>query len=313
VRVAPLIKIALTLVCVGVISALLSPPIYWLIQWAGTQIAGIQILPWLKEFPFHRVFSRVLMVCALIAVGPLLITLKISSFRELGLQKNRRWGVDLLWGLFIALLTVSALTAVYVYFGIYRMENREVESISLLRIAGTAVGVSVLEEVIFRGVLYGLSRRMMGAFTSACWTSIIFAILHFIKSSGNSPQTPDIWSGFREFSQIFSGAPPFPIGLFAFATLFSIGLLLCWSVERTRSLALPIGLHAGWVFAIQTINLFTEYRTVTPIHLPWVGPNVISGVVPVGIFAILAICATFLLCRGYLHGRSYQTTSSKCA
>ncbi len=304
----PLIKIALTLVGVVVVSALLAPPIYWLIQ---EVVAGI--FPWLKEIPFHRVFSRVLLVCILIAIGPLLISLRISSFRELGLQKNRRWRVDFLWGLFIASLSVTVLMAAYVYFDIYRMENHRVESTLLLRIAGTAMGVSILEEILFRGALYGLSRRVFGAFVSALWTSVLFAILHFIRSSGASPRSLDAWSGFREFARIFSGSPPFPILLFGFATLFFIGLLLCWTVERTHSLALPIGLHAGWIFAIQTINLFTEFQATTPIHLPWVGPNVVSGAVPVGIFAILAVCVTFLLCRGYLHGRYHQTSSTKCA
>jgi len=297
---APLTKIALTLTGVVVVSALLAPPIYWLIQ---EVVVGI--FPWLGEFPFHRVFSRVLLVCILIAIGPLLIALRISSFRELGLQKNRRWGVDFFCGLFTALLTVIVLMVTYVYFDIYRMENNGIEPISLLRIAGTAMGVSVLEEVLFRGVLYGLSRRVFGAFVSTLWTSALFAMLHFIRSAGPSSQSLDAWSGFRELIRIFSGSPPFPILLFAFATLFFIGLLLCWTVERTHSLALPIGLHAGWIFAIQTINLFTEFQITAPIHLPWVGPNVVSGTVPVGIFAILSVFLTFLLCRGYLHGRSH--------
>ncbi|PWU09330.1 MAG: hypothetical protein C5B47_03600 [Verrucomicrobia bacterium] len=290
----------------AVVSALLAPPIYWFIQ-------GIHVSSWLQEFPFHRVFSRVLLVCILIAIGPLLIALKISSLRDLGLQKNPGWRVDFLWGLFVGLLTVSVLMVGYISFGIYYLEDYEIEPVELLSKAGSAIAVSLLEEILFRGVLYGFSRRVFGVFASAVWTSALFAVLHFIRSSGGSSENLNMWSGFYQFTRIFSGAPPFPLLLFAFATLFSMGLLLCWTVERTRSLALPIGLHAGWIFAIQTFNLFIEFESMTPIGLPWVGPNVISGMVPVGVFAILSICVTFLLCRGYLYGRPHQNSSTKCA
>lgn len=295
--VAPLIKIAITLAVVAVVSALLAPPVYWLIQ-----EVGVGIFPWLESIPFHRVFSRVLFVCFLLAMGPLLIGLKISSFREVGLDKNYQWERDFTWGLLSSLLPVALLMTVYVQFDVCRVREGGIEFVSILRVIGTTLGVSILEEAIFRGLLYGLSRRVMGAFFSTLWTSIIFAIVHFLRSSDLSPDPVDAWSGFREFGHLFSSVPPLPTFLFALATLISIGLLLCWAVEQTHSLALPIGLHAGWIFGIQTFNLFTKFRIKPPGMLPWVAPNVISGTVPLGIFAILAVALTFLICWKYLHG-----------
>ncbi len=304
---APLIKIILTIVGVGVGAALLSPPIYCLIQ------VGTEICPWLASIPFHRVFSRLLLICFLLAMGPLLIALRISNFKELGLQKNSRWACDFSWGLLMGLLPMTFLMMAYVYFDVCGVRDHQIELTSVLRVAGTAVGVSILEELLFRGLLYGLSRRTFGAFFSALWTSAFFAIVHFIRSAGPSAHPLDAWSGFRECGRIFSAAPP-PLTLaFGLASLFFISLLLCWTVERTHSLALPIGLHVGWIFAIQTINLLIGFRLKAPGVLPWVGPNVVSGMVPIGIFAILAICTTFLLCGQYLHGRARKISATKCA
>jgi len=69
----------------------------------------------------------------------------------------------------------------------------------------------------------------------------------------------------------------------------------------TRSLWLPIGLHAGWVFAQQTSNLFLQTTASGPsAWLPWVGPNLVSGAVPTGLLPLAALLATGLLVKFYL-------------
>ncbi len=299
-----LTKIALAATGVVVAPALFAPPVYWLLHGAGEGIPSF-----LGEAPFHRVFSRVLLVCVLLAAWPLLASLRISNLRELGLQRNVHWMRDFSWGLLSALLPVTLLMMAYAYFGVCRIGGG-IELVPFLRVICTAVGVSLLEEILFRGLLYGLSRRMMGALSSALWTSALFAIVHFIRSSGPSGYPVNVWSGFQELGRLFGSVPPLPTFLFAFATLLAIGLLLCWTLERTHSLALPIGLHVGCVFAVQTCNLFMKFQIEPPGKLPWVGPNVVSGTVPVGIFALLAVFLVFILCWKYLYALPRKTSAT---
>ena len=65
-----------------------------------------------------------------------------------------------------------------------------------------------------------------------------------------------------------------------FATLFLIGLILADARLRTRSLWLPIGLHAGWIFASGAFNKVAHREIVA---LPWLGQNLLIGVVPLGV------------------------------
>src|SRR6185437_14067984 len=120
--------------------------------------------------------------------------------------------------------------------------------------------------------------------------SWVFAILHLIHSSG-STHPVDIWSWWRELQCLFNSTLPCSTLLFALVSLTVVGLLLCWVTEQTCSLALPIGLHVGWIFVIQTGNFFVKFQMESP------------GNLPVGILAILAFCFTFYLCWRYLRAR----------
>jgi hypothetical protein len=73
-----------------------------------------------------------------------------------------------------------------------------------------------------------------------------------------------------------------------FCTLWAVGFLLGWMRLRTRSLWLPIGLHAGWVFGI---GLFAGIaRASKPVArdqlLPWVGETLKSGLIPLGVLVL---------------------------
>ena len=79
-------------------------------------------------------------------------------------------------------------------------------------------------------------------------------------------------------------------------------------MEQTHSLALPVGLHIGWIVVIQTGNLFIKFQMATG-HLPWAGPHVVSGTIPIGILAMLALFFTAFLCWQYLNTRDHVTGS----
>jgi uncharacterized protein len=64
-----------------------------------------------------------------------------------------------------------------------------------------------------------------------------------------------------------------------FATLFLIGWILADARVRTRSLWLPIGLHAGWILASGAFNAVARRQVDI---FPWLGKNLLVGIVPIG-------------------------------
>jgi membrane protease YdiL (CAAX protease family) len=78
----------------------------------------------------------------------------------------------------------------------------------------------------------------------------------------------------------------------AFATLFLIGWILADARLLTRSLWLPIGLHAGWIFGSGT---FSRVARQEMLALPWLGKNLLVGIVPLGV-----ACLTWVLMRTWL-------------
>ena len=85
--------------------------------------------------------------------------------------------------------------------------------------------------------------------------------------------------------------------LAAFTTLFLIGCILADARVLTRSLWLPIGLHGGWIFASGAFNGLARQRMAA---LPWLGKNLLVGVVPLGLAAL-----TWIIMRLWLkHDRA---------
>lgn len=289
-----MIKTALAFIAGGMLSAGLSPLVYWGLQ------AFSEALPFLRVVPFHRVWSRISMICAVVM---LLVSVKVSHFERLFLQSNKYLWCDISWGVFSGVMPMALLTVAYVHFNVCRVQG-SIELLPFLTIIGRAIGTAIFEETLFRGLFYGLGRKPMGTTMSAVLSSGIFATLHFISSASEFTHVVDIWSGWREFGCLFTSIPPWPTFLFAWIHLISVGLLLCWLVEQTSSLALPIGLHIGWVLVIQIGNLFIKFQMVAPGNLPWVGPHAVSGSLPIGIFATFSICLTALFCWKYLKMRN---------
>jgi membrane protease YdiL (CAAX protease family) len=77
-----------------------------------------------------------------------------------------------------------------------------------------------------------------------------------------------------------------------FTTLFMIGWILADARLRTHSLWLPIGLHGGWIFASGAFNKVAHREVLA---LPWLGKNLLVGIVPLGV-----ACLTWIIMRGWL-------------
>jgi membrane protease YdiL (CAAX protease family) len=292
------LKILLYLVTVFVVGALVAPPVFWLGQWL--EAAGLSV--WLAGFPFHRVLSRCIQVSALVLLWPTLRWVGLRRPAELNLQPNPSWRSDLVAGVAMASGLVAMLAVFYVAGGFAHLRPEPAWS-GLVRILLTAAAVSGIEEVVFRGVVLGLCLWSLPRAGAIFVSTLFFVVVHFIKPSKTAmaPEAVGWSSGLAEALRFREGLPEGGLLIFGAASLFVAGWILGAAAVRTRSLWLPIGLHAGWIFSQQTSNLFLQTASASPSgHLPWVGPSLVSGAVPTGILPLGVLVLTGLLVQLYL-------------
>jgi len=130
-------------------------------------------------------------------------------------------------------------------------------------IALTAAMVGALEELLFRGALFGALRRAHGWRTALFVSSAAFAIVHFFQTAESTG--PVTWSsGLALLPQMIRGfAQPAMLvpGLLALALA---GAILALAFHHTGNLYFSIGLHAGWIFWLRFYVVMTDLRPGAP-------------------------------------------------
>jgi membrane protease YdiL (CAAX protease family) len=155
-----------------------------------------------------------------------------------------------------------------------------------------AISVPLIEETFFRGIILGILLRTGRKLLSIVAVSALFGAVHFLKGSEWEPPIVTWTSGFQSIGDAFAGFGDPMMLLSAFATLFVIGCILADARVLTRSLWLPIGLHAGWILAS---GMFSWLARSQRIAMPWLGKNLLVGVIPLGLAALTWIAMRLLL------------------
>ena len=110
--------------------------------------------------------------------------------------------------------------------------------------------VALIEETLFRGLFFKLSKNWHGGYTAVLISSFFYATLHFIKPIEHINQALlSFSSGFEVIINAFMGAAFMSAD--DFFALFVVGVLLALVRLRTQTLSFCIGLHASWVFLIK--------------------------------------------------------------
>jgi membrane protease YdiL (CAAX protease family) len=284
-----LAKIIAYLVAVVLLGALLAPPLFW----TGHALAESGTLHFLGEVTFQRYFTRAVLVAALVLLWPAVRSLRIGGWRDLGLEKDARWRAHLGAGVTIGTGLVALMALIYVPLGFYRWKKGDLPWDRLPSLALSAMVVALLEECLFRGGIFGLFRRTLRPFTALFWVTAIFAIVHFLKPDGDVIVQDVHWlSGFALLPQVFHPFAEPMRALAGFSTIFVLGWVLGYATLRTRSLWLAIGFHAGVVFVKMSFAKFTKREALS---LPWIGPELQMGLVPVGVLALGGLLVWFWL------------------
>ena len=289
-------RLLLYLTGVVLLGAVGAPPLFW----AGQFLIAHRILPSLAGFAFESYFHRALLVAALLLLWPLLRSLRVRGWNDLGLERNRRARADTIAGFLIAAVPLLGCGVVLITLHIYSPRHSFLWS-KMPAVLIAASVVPILEELFFRGFILGILLRSFSRLSALLATSAVFSIVHFLKApEETSPNESVSWlSGFASIANSF-GQFGDPLLLAAgFLTLFAIGCILADARLQTRSLWLSIGLHSGWIFANGT---FSRAARRSALALPWIGKDLLVGIVP-----LMIALASWMLVRHWVKHENART------
>jgi membrane protease YdiL (CAAX protease family) len=252
----PLRTLLIYLAFVFIGGALLAPWLYWAAQWAAPHA------PWLKNLaasPFHRFEDRAFLLCALAGLWPLLRRLGGVSWHELGVVRPAAGWRKALAGFLLGLVSLALVIGLALVFG-GRELNHGLSGAGLGRkLAGaafTAVVVAVMEEILFRGGIFGGLRRVFDWKFALGLSSAAYALVHFLEGA-ELPGDVTWTSGLKLLPLMLRGFTEVHALVPGFFSLTLAGGLLALAYQRTGSLNYSIGLHAGWVFCIKISGVLT--------------------------------------------------------
>lgn len=245
-----------------------------------------------NPYPFSRVYNRVAMLVAAclvicfrqrLALGPLKESLK--AFRL-----PQQWG----WCFGGALLTlISGLCFLWaeVRWGgilVWR-EGKEIDSlVRALQFLPAALFISIIEEGFFRVIMFQSLKERFSLTTAALLSSLVYALVHFISPVKDFRYTDfDALAGLRYVTLLGERYLAWDVcgGIFG---LLLVGMLLALVFERSRSLPLIVGLHAGWVVVMKFATHATDVASGVVLS-PGLGKRYVLIGDPIGWSAVASV------------------------
>lgn len=249
---------------------------------------------------FSRYFSRSLMLAAVILLWPLWLRVRMLGRMREGALPQTWSGIGWKLGFIHGVLGFAVAAGLLWILGIaayaggaFEPIGKSVEAKRLLSQGLVpALGASIIEEWLFRGVLIGLWLRISGPVMACIGTSLVFAFVHFLEPPhGVEITDPRVWSAGFEFLGLIMQNYLNPQFIAAeLLTLFVVGMALGWARLRTGSLWLPIGMHAGWIFAFKSFNMLHAPAQEKTMSGWLVGDSLRVGVLP-----LMTLALTWLL------------------
>src|SRR5690242_6631439 len=177
------------------------------------------LLPAVPSFTPEMAFDLV--------AAPLLIVFYKVAIRHLGDPPRddlhvERAAPPLLAGVGLGFIIFAVAVAIAAAVGIYRIAGEGDSSGLLAALLGPALFAAVSEEMLFRGILFRWIEEFGGSWAALVVTSAIFGAVHLKNPNASL--------------------------LGAVGIAFEAGILLGGAYMLTRSLWLPMGIHAAWNF-----------------------------------------------------------------
>lgn len=253
----PLRNLIFYILSVFVGAAIIAPWIYKFIHFCAQHFSIFQAL---ARQDFHRYLNRCMLIIALIGLVPLFRSFGFKKLTDLGiapLKDNlKRIGLGFLFGFItLAIAVILALTFNVRHFDSERTTSQIFRH--LFNASLSAIVVGVLEEILFRGGIFGALKRFYHWQTALLISSGVYALCHFFTQMGNFTEV-HWYSGFIGLALMFRGFTDLTALIPGFINLFLAGWILGELYRRSGNLYLSIGTHAGWIFWVKSYGFFTR-------------------------------------------------------
>jgi uncharacterized protein len=205
---------------------------------------------------------------ALIIIG-LILRWESIGWSTIGWQWQGKGWLFLVWGIILALVSLIAIFSLEFASGLVTCHwHNSPRLISLIiPVFCLSLGISFVEESIFRGFLINELIRDFSDWLSAIASSIIFALLHLVwEREKTIPQLPGLWV---------------------------MGMVLVLArIVAGGNLGLAIGLHTGWIFGLTCLDSAELISYVPKQSKQWLWLTGIDQQPLAGIFGILGLLLT---------------------
>ena len=224
--------------------------------------------------PLRQLISRITQGLLVLSIFPLLSYLKINK-QDFGYAPLSLFFKQLGLGFGMGFIVLIPVFLVLYFLNIIVINKAQpwgwgIMSTTLIINLGLALLIALVEESLFRGLLWSSLSKKLPAIMAVMLSAIYFAGLHFLTTKTNLPtSTLTIWSGFGLWPEAFSNviSSKNASGLIA---LLMVGIFL--ALLRTQysvSLGVCIGCHCCWVWQIKTCKKFFYTDFSSPYH-DWV-------------------------------------------
>jgi len=236
------------------------------------------------RYSFGKIFDRFFMVSGILLFFCCRRFLRLGPVNQWGLTPRSFAAPDLWRGFSLAVASMAGLVLVMsvadVFTPFFRLSlARSLERCASAILAAAAAGV--IEELLFRGLIFKGLYEQLGRARAYLFTALFYSAIHFVKPGDPAALGGlDGWTGVRYLANSFQPFTELETLFPGLLGLYLIGAVLCYAFERTGTLYLSIGLHAGWIFSLKTLRVFGDFRRG---DLGWLfgstDPKIVSGVI----------------------------------
>lgn len=237
--------------------SLIAPWLYESVQAAAGIFPALEPLA-AKSFP--RYVNRCLLLFALIGLVPLVRAAGLNSWAAIGLPREPRGAGFAAWGFLFGLVSLCCVAMVALAAGARGIAEDRTVSACLghgIKAGLTAALVAPLEEIVFRGVVFGSLRQAVSWRAALVISSGVFAVLHFLQRA-EAPLAIGWSSGLAVLAGMMRGVCDLEEAMPALLNLFLVGAILALAYQRSGSLYFSIGLHAGWIVWLKSYGYLTD-------------------------------------------------------
>jgi membrane protease YdiL (CAAX protease family) len=211
-------------------------------------------LEWLRDLTFEEVLSRLALIYLLVMAYPALRWAGVKDLKVVGFDAEQPWLRMLFRGWLLGVFSVVLVYILAMALGAYVWNPDSLGKLAG-RLAAYFLGgliIGFVEELFFRGALFGMLSRLVAWWPAALVVSFFFALMHFIRPQSIEGVVHGSWtSGFELLPNIIYRTSDLNHYVPFALTLFLLSLYLCALYRRQGHVHMAIGLHAGWVLALQ--------------------------------------------------------------